>query len=351
MTTGEGGEKFEGLLFDGVSSRAAQVTLVRERSGDLLIHLDSGDPRRISVREYATIRPVGKSPIVLRLQNGAEIHVTTDARSRAVFGLGRSRLTSMIEAIENRPLSVLSVVLVAVGVSVACYIYGLPLLAKNIAPRIPIAVKREIGSQGLLFLDKVMFMPTELNEEQQTRPRRLVQRLQSIVALPLAPNVMTRRMGHGDKEAANAMALLPNTIIATDKLVASLDDEELEAVLAHEMGHLHSDHGTQSLVRGSAVSIATLVLFGGDPGVFQALAINLVDSKNSRDYEREADLFALECLAKRGSDPMALHKALRKISEGHEESGLGSYLASHPMTSERLVDIERYSRQIKSAHR
>lgn len=351
MKTSEGGEKFEGLLFDGISSRAAQVTIIRESGGDILLDRGSEGPRRISVREYSTIRPVGNSPIVLRLQDSAEIHVATDARSRAVFGVGISRLTSLIEEIENRPMSVLSVVLVAIGVAVTSYIYGLPLLAKSIAPRIPIAVKREIGSQGLVFLDKVMFMPTGLNEEQQTRPRRLVERLQSIVALPLAPIVMTRRMGHGEKEAANAMALLPNTIIATDKLVAALDDSELEAVLAHEMGHLHSDHGTQSLVRGSAVSIATLVLFGGDPGVFQALAINLIDSKNSRDHEREADLFALECLAKRGSDPMALHKALLKISEGHHESGLGSYLASHPMTSERLSDIERYSLQIKSANR
>ncbi len=343
MTTDKDGEQFEGLFFDGVSSRGERTRFVRESGGDLLLDCGSNDPRRISATEYATIRPVGNSPIVLRLKDGAELHVATDARSRAVFGVGVPRLTRLIEGIENRPLSVLSVVLVAIGVSAASYIYGLPLLAKNIAPRIPIAVKREIGSQGLMFLDKVMFMPTGLSEEQQARPRRLVEGLQSIVTLPLKPIVMTRRMGHGDKEAANAMALLPNTIIATDKLVASLDDAELEAVLAHEMGHLHLDHSTQSLVRGSAVSIATLVLFGGDPGVFQALAINLIDSKNSRDHEREADRFALDSLARRGGDPMALHKALRKISEGHKESGLGSYLSSHPMTDERLKEIERYS--------
>ncbi len=351
MARAGGGEKFDGLLFDGVSSRAAQVTFVREDHGDLLLENGANGPHRIPPREYTTSRPVGDSPIVLRLKDGAEIHVATDARSRAVFGVRISRLTRLIEAIENRPLSVLSVVLIAIAVSIASYIYGLPLLAKNLAPRIPIAVKREIGSQGLLFLDKVMFMPTSLSNEQQARPKRLVEGLQGAVALPLEPNVMTRRMGHEDKEAANAMALLPNTIIATDKLVTALDDTELEAVLAHEMGHLYFDHGTQSLVRGSAVSIATLVLFGGDPGVFQALAINLVDSKNSRDHEREADRFALDCLARKGGEPMALHKALRKISEGQEESGLGSYLASHPMTSERLREIETYSLQREGSMR
>jgi len=194
-------------------------------------------------------------------------------------------------------------------------------------------------------------MPSELSGEQQRRPRDIVERLQSVVSLPLTPKVMTRRMGEGEKEAANAMALLPDTIIATDKLVLQLNDAELEAVLAHEMGHLWLDHGTQSLVRGSAVSIATLVLFGGDPGVFQALAINLIDSKNSRDHEREADRFALDALRRSGKDPMGLYRALKKITEGHHENGIGSYLSSHPMTEERLREVEQYSRQAESLNK
>ncbi len=345
MKTTGGIEKFEGLFFDGVSSKAIRRTLFREDNGDLILDPNSEGASRISPLEYKTIRPVGDSPIVLRFENGAEIHVATDSRSKKAFGFGVSRLTQLIETIETRPLSALCVVLLAIGVSFSLYTYGLPLIAKKMAPHIPIAMKREIGSQGLGLLDKILFMPTSLSDEQQARPKKLVQGLQTAIALPLEPNVMTRLMGRGDKEVTNALALLPNTIIATDKLVKALDDSELEAVLAHEMGHLFYDHGTQSLVRGSAISIATLLLFGGDPGVFQALAINLIDSKNSRDHEREADRFALDSLAKKGSDPMALHKALRKISEGREESGLSSYLSSHPMTSTRLHEIERYSRR------
>lgn len=338
-------ETFDALLFDGVSSRARKAAIDRDTQGTLTLTIEGGEQHTISLKEYSTIRPIGSSPIVLRLAAGSEIHIATDDRSREIFGLGVSRLTRIIEAIERRPLVVVSVVVMAIGVSIGSYIYGLPILAKAIAPRIPLAVKREIGSQGLLFLDRVMFMPTELSVEQARRPQMLVDRLQVVVHLPLVPVVVTRRMGSGDKEAANAMALLPNTIVATDKLVSSLTDDELEAVLAHEMGHLYLDHSTQSLVRGSAASVATLVLFGGDPGVFQALAINLVDSKNSRDHEREADRFALESLAQRGGDPMALHAALKKIAEGHDESGLSSYLASHPMTDDRLRYIEKFSLQ------
>lgn len=342
-------DRYEGLFFDGFSSRATPITVTRDAQGNLTLDKGDGEARVISVRAYSTLRPVGRSPIILRLEGGSQIHIPTDDRSREAFGFGVSKLTRVIEAIENRPLSVVSVVVVAVGVAIASYIYGLPILAEKIAPRIPVAVKLEIGSQGFAFLDKVMFMPSELSGEQQHRSRDIVGRLQAVVSLPLTPKVVTRRMGHGEKEASNAMAILPDTIVATDKLVLQLDDAELEAVLAHEMGHLSLDHGTKSLVRGSAASIATLLLFGGDPGVFQALAINLIDSKNSRDYERQADRFALDALARSGRDPMALHRALKKISEGHDQTGLNSYLSSHPMPEERLREVELYSRQMANS--
>jgi len=342
-------DRFEALFFDGRSSRASAITVIRDTRGNLTLDPGDGETRLVSARAYSTLRPVGRSPIILRFEGGEEVHIPTDDRSREVFGLGVPKVTRVIEAIENRPLSVVSVVVVALGVAIASYIYGLPILAEKIAPRVPVAIKREIGSQGFAFLDKVMFMSSNLGEDQQRRPRDIVGRLQAVVTLPLAPRVVTRRMGQDGKDAANAMAILPDTIVATDKLVLQLDDAELEAVLAHEMGHLSFDHGTQSLVRGSAVSIATLVLFGGDPGVFQALAINLIDSKNSRDHEKQADRFALDALARGGRDPMALHRALKKISEGHDESGLGSYLSSHPMPEERLREVERYSREAASS--
>ncbi len=342
---------FDARLFDGVSSRARQIVVDRDQQGNLTLHFEGSEPQIVLLRDYITIRPVGHSPIVLRMESGPEIHIAADKRSRAAFGLGVSKLTRVIEAIENRPLPVVAVVVSAMCVGIASYIYGLPMLAKAAAPRIPLAIKKEIGSQGLSFLDRVMFMPTQLSVEQQRRPQVLTDRLQEVVKLYPEPVAITRRMGHGDGEAANAMALLPYTIVATDKLVSSLNDAELEAVLAHEMGHLSLDHSTQSLVRGSAVSVATLVLFGGDPGVFQALAINLVDSKNSRDHEREADRFALDALVRRGSSPMALHAALKKISEGHEEAGLNAYLSSHPMTEDRLQAIEEFSRQAASPSR
>lgn len=338
--------RYDALFFDGISSKATPITVTRDAQGCLTLDFGEQGTRVISAQNYLTLRPVGRSPIILRLSGGTEIHITKDKRSSAEFSDKVSTLSRIIEAIENRPSSVLLAVLAAIGMGISLYVFGLPILAKKVARRVPISIKQEIGSQGLTLLDKVMFMPTELSGEQRQRPLAIMKRLESISTPIIPPKIMTRRLRLGNGEAANAMAILPDTIIATDKLVILLDDTELEAVLAHEMGHLILDHGTQGLVRGSALSIATLLLFGGDPGLLQALAINLIDSKNSRDHEREADRFALDALTKSGKNPMALYTALKKILEGRQESSLRSYTSSHPMSQDRLREIELYSQGV-----
>jgi STE24 endopeptidase len=67
----------------------------------------------------------------------------------------------------------------------------------------------------------------------------------------------SKRSGHGN---AYFTGLGNNKrIVFFDNLVASLDDEELEAVLAHELGHFKCKHVVKILV---ATSIMTLISFG-----------------------------------------------------------------------------------------
>jgi len=67
----------------------------------------------------------------------------------------------------------------------------------------------------------------------------------------------SKRSGHGN---AYFTGLGNNKrIVFFDNLVASLDDEELEAVLAHELGHFRCKHVIKMLV---ATSIMTLISFG-----------------------------------------------------------------------------------------
>jgi STE24 endopeptidase len=70
----------------------------------------------------------------------------------------------------------------------------------------------------------------------------------------------SKRSGHGN---AYFTGLGNNKrIVFFDNLVASLDDEELEAVLAHELGHFKCKHVVKMLVATAIMSLISLAVLG-----------------------------------------------------------------------------------------
>src|SRR5262249_55980314 len=140
----------------------------------------------------------------------------------------------------------------------------------------------------------------------------------------------------------NAFALPGGTIVVTDELVKlSRNDEEVLAVLAHEIGHVRHRHTMRQLLQGSATA---LIIAGvtGDIASTTSLAASapalLLQTKYSRDYEREADAFAVELLKKTGIGPEHFAAILRRLETRTQDKrrfGLPTFLSTHPPTEER----------------
>lgn len=72
--------------------------------------------------------------------------------------------------------------------------------------------------------------------------------------------------------------------------------EELIAVLLHEIGHVAHRHGTQSVMQSSLLVIMAMAFVGDTSGIaelFMGMPLVMIQSAYSRDFEREADRFAL----------------------------------------------------------
>lgn len=144
----------------------------------------------------------------------------------------------------------------------------------------------------------------------------------------------------------NALALPSGIVILTDEVVALAHcDEELLAVLAHELGHIHHRHSLRSWLQSliTPVLIATVT---GDLASISALAgalpTFLADMKYSRTFELEADDFAVELLDRHGIPRRHLADILGRITSADEnDRGLGHYLSTHPATSQRIERITR----------
>jgi predicted Zn-dependent protease len=156
--------------------------------------------------------------------------------------------------------------------------------------------------------------------------------------------------------ALNAFALPGGFIgVHSGLILAAQTESELASVLAHEIGHVSQRHiarmlGNQrqdaliplaSLVLGALVArsspdAASAIMMGG-----QGLAIQR-QLNFSRDAEREADRIGLQILREGGFDTSgmaAFFGRLQNATRSHSDSA-PPYLLSHPLTTERIADIQ-----------
>jgi predicted Zn-dependent protease len=167
----------------------------------------------------------------------------------------------------------------------------------------------------------------------------------------------------------NAFAMPGGYIGVNSGLIIATDSEsELAAVLAHEIGHVVQRHiargmtqqhqsGTIMLASVAAALLAALAGGGGNlaMGVAafgQAAAIDR-QLGFSRDAEREADRAGFHMLTAAGYDPAGMSRMFARLmsaSRLNEGMGGGSWASTHPLSIERMSDIQNRTRELPPVH-
>ncbi|MCE2969717.1 MAG: M48 family metalloprotease [Burkholderiales bacterium] len=158
----------------------------------------------------------------------------------------------------------------------------------------------------------------------------------------------------------NAFAL-PGGFIGmhTGLIIAAQSESELASVLAHEIGHVDQRHIARMLSNQKdsvAITIGTLLLavlasrYGGNSSGDLAQAAILGGQSLalqqqlsfSRDAEREADRVGFQSLTAAGYDPRGMADFFTRLQQGTRiyESAAPAYLRTHPMTVERIADMQ-----------
>jgi predicted Zn-dependent protease len=129
--------------------------------------------------------------------------------------------------------------------------------------------------------------------------------------------------------------------VVTDELIELADhDEEVLAVLAHEIGHVVHKHGLRSVLQSSAVALLLTAVtgdIGSASGFAAAMPIILLETNYSRKFEREADQYAFGYMKAYDFDTKHFATILEKITgdDSDDSESVFAYLSTHPSTSDR----------------
>ena len=216
---------------------------------------------------------------------------------------------------------------------------GLPYFSEIIAGKVPPPIYEVIDSSTLKSMDNDEFSESLHNEQRQSEITvifdKLVEQQQNTGK---KYQVVFRKWD----EIPNALALVNGTIVVTDELVSLIDnEEELAAVLLHEIGHVVHNHSMENMIRVSIASIMLSFMFGDISTIGTILVEGAslgVTLTYSRDAELEADEFAIKALKLHYGSVAALESILLKL---HGESDVEkSWLSTHPSVDERLKMIQ-----------
>jgi predicted Zn-dependent protease len=130
-----------------------------------------------------------------------------------------------------------------------------------------------------------------------------------------------------------------------------LTDDEVAAVMGHEIAHALREHGRERAAKSTATSVVSRIAGAGlsawlgiDPRLTDTATNTLGQLavlKFSRDEEREADLIGLDLAARAGFDPRAGVALWRKMGALNQRAPI-ALLSTHPGGDERIVQIENH---------
>jgi Zn-dependent protease with chaperone function len=245
--------------------------------------------------------------------------------------------THWIEKLHHKWYWALTAGAAAIASLTLSYFILLPLLSQFMASTLPPSLIETAGNDALKILDQHVFKPSSLPVLTQNRLR---QKLNSLyIGSKMMPSHLEFR---SSTMGPNAFALPNGTIVLTDELYYLLDDEQATlGALAHELGHIKNRHLLRKTLQTGIVGLTSALLFGDTSIILAGFTSTVLDLSYNRDFEREADQFAIKTFQENHlplEKLVALHEKLKNIDDTHNHS---TYLNSHPESDERIRMVQQ----------
>lgn len=331
-----------GHYVDGRSTRTLEATLTVGDDGHLTCSARP-DPTALALSEVIISERVGNIPRTVTFADGGQFITEENDNIDVVLRQHRpSRISQTIHRLESRLHYAAAAILITAAVVFVFMRWGLPELAHAGAQMLPAHTAASLDGGVLETLDNTLLAPSTLDPATQARIRARFTQMVKHAPEGFAYQLHFRQ---GNKIGPNALALASGNIVVTDELVRlAKHDDEILAVLAHEVGHVAHRHTLRRMLQSSVVTLASLLITGdlsGPSALVAAMPVLIVEMQYSQAFEREADDYALAWLRANQIDPIHFKHILERLEAGNENRAKApNYLSTHPSTEER---VEKFS--------
>ena len=154
-------------------------------------------------------------------------------------------------------------------------------------------------------------------------------------------------------DEVNAWCMPGGKIAVYTGLLTQLNpnDDELAAVMGHEIAHALREHGreraSEQMAQQIGVSVLSTALGLGDLGaqLTQTVLDVTLSLPHSRTHETEADRIGVELAARSGFDPRAAVSLWQKMGKLGGSKPV-EWMSTHPSDQTRTRDLQNYSERV-----
>lgn len=159
----------------------------------------------------------------------------------------------------------------------------------------------------------------------------------------------------------NAFAMFGGFIgVNTGTILTAQSESELAGVIAHEIAHVTQNHLARQIAKEKQNTIPSLIAMAVGilaarsntsvaAGAITSVQAGLIQSQlaYTRDFEREADRMGYQSLEKAGFDVRGMGEFFERLQKAGRlyENNAPVYLRSHPLTVERLSDMQNRAQE------
>lgn len=333
--------KIKGILYSKGSSTSHKAILQYFDNGDIIIETETGATKKLKISSLKISPRVAHIQREIFLPNG-DMFTTSDNDAVDVMiakisPQQKNIIASLLYYLESHSIAISGLIAISILTVFIFIKFLFPVIVTRIAFSIPTRTVQLISEKTIEYLDHQFFTTTQLS---QTRKNAITTQFREFITTIPQQNDYAFKIlfRHSSFIGPNAFALPDGTIIITDDFVNLLQHKyELFTILAHETAHVVYRHGVRNILLNSGLLVIAIAIAGDVVSTTTiGLPLLLINNGYSREFERQADLYAVEYCKKHhisGTHFVNLYKRLQQKTPGN----VPSLLSTHPADEERIA--------------